>query len=181
MGNKLEEIMLLPEDPDPYADPHNVNDLPFPSANLVPARFSISNEGKISYMGRECFLRVWNALAGVRKDSQHRQAIYVYGGKGLGKSYILAALACLLVRQGARVVYLPDCRAMLLDPLIYLQTALIFAFLNSAIHLEDIQMRGCRITGRILRSIQVDWSAIFHRGSVECSGPRADGRRRGTR
>jgi len=139
MGNKLEEIMLLPEDPDHYADPRNVNDLPFPSANLVPARFSISKEGKISYMGRECFLRVWNALAGVRKDSQHRQAIYLYGGKGLGKSYILAALACLIVRQGARVVYLPDCRAMLLDPLVYFQTALIFAFLNSAGHLEDIQ------------------------------------------
>jgi hypothetical protein len=140
MVNKLQEIMLLPEDPDHYADPHNVDDLPFPSANLVPARFSISNEGRISYMGpRVCFLLVWNALAEVRKDSQHRQAIYVYGGKGLGKSYIFAALACLLVRQGARVVYLPDCRAMLLDTLVYLQTALVFAFLDSAGHLEDIQ------------------------------------------
>jgi len=139
MKNKHEEIRLLPEDPNHYADPHNVNDLPFPSANLVPARFSISKEGKISYMGRECFLQVWNALAGVTEDSQHRQAIYVYGGKGLGKSYIFAALACLLVRQGARVVYLPDCRAMLLDDLVYLKTALIFAFLDSAAHLEDIQ------------------------------------------
>ena len=47
---------------------------------------------------------------------------------GYGKSHILAALACLLIRKGERVVYIPDWRAMLRRPLTYLQHAFLMAF-----------------------------------------------------
>jgi DNA replication protein DnaC len=73
-------------------------------------------------MGRERFARSLKAFSIVQGNSFQRQAVYVYGGKGYGKSYILAALACLLVRTGTRVVYIPDCRAWLLNPLSYLRS-----------------------------------------------------------
>jgi hypothetical protein len=47
---------------------------------------------------------------------------------GYGKSHILAALACLLRRRGDRVIYLPDCRQMLVDPVLYGKSALLCAF-----------------------------------------------------
>jgi hypothetical protein len=58
----------------------------------------------------------------------HKRAIYVYGTMGYGKSHILAALACLLIRRGHRVLYFPDCRAACASWLGYLQRALLFAF-----------------------------------------------------
>jgi hypothetical protein len=52
--------------------------------------------------------------------------------RGYGKSPVLAALACPLVRKKERVVYLPDCRAMFQEPLEYLRNALLFAFADSS-------------------------------------------------
>ncbi len=131
MKELYERIHMLSEEPTKYSTPNEVIDLPFPSVNQIPPRFSLLDEGKISYMGRECFSQVWKAFRIVEDKPRQRQAIYLFGGKGLGKSHILAALACLLVRRGTQVVYLPDCRAWLFDPLRYLQNALVFAFVNS--------------------------------------------------
>jgi len=44
-------------------------------------------------------------------------SLYTYGTMGYGKSYTLSVLACLLYRQGERVVFIPDCRAMIVYPL----------------------------------------------------------------
>jgi hypothetical protein len=131
MKGLYERINMLSEEPTKYSAPNEVFNLPFPSVNEIPPRFSVLDERKISYMGRVCFSQVWEAYGIVESKPYQRQAIYVYGGKGIGKSYILAALACLLVRKGTRVVYLADCRAWLFDPLRYLRNALIFAFVNS--------------------------------------------------
>jgi hypothetical protein len=126
-----ERINMISEEPTKYSDPNEVFDLPFPSVNEIPPRFSLLAKREISYMGREPFSQVWKTFGIVESNPHQRQAIYVYGGKGLGKSYILAALACLLVRKGTQVVYLPDCRSWLFDPLRYLRNALVFAFINS--------------------------------------------------
>lgn len=108
MKELYERFDILSEEPTKYSAPNEVIDLPFPSVNEIPPHFSLLDESKISYMGRECFSLVWKI-----------------------NSHILAALACLLVRRGTQVVYLPDCRAWLFDPLRYLQNALVFAFVNS--------------------------------------------------
>ncbi|KAF8431713.1 hypothetical protein BGX38DRAFT_1177614 [Terfezia claveryi] len=52
---------------------------------------------------------------------------YLHGTQGSGKSHILAALTCLLMKKGHRVVYIPDCRALILDLFRYLQFSLILA------------------------------------------------------
>lgn len=66
----------------------------------------------------------WKAWSTIKDQVRRRRAIYIYGSMGYGKSHILAALACLLIRTGHRIVYLPDCRAMLGEPLSYVQRAL---------------------------------------------------------
>jgi len=131
MEKLYKQIHMLSEEPTKYSDPNEVFDLPFPSVNEIPLRFSPLNEGRFSYMGRECFDRVFEAFSLIQGNSLQRQAVYIYGGKGFGKSHILAALACLLVRTGTQVVYIPDCHACLLDPRSYLIKAIAFAFVNS--------------------------------------------------
>jgi len=131
MKELYERIDMLSEEPTKYSAPNEIIDLPFPSVNEIPPRFSLLDERKISYMGRECFSQIWKTFEIVANNPHQRQAIYLFGGEGLGKSHILAALACLLVRKGTQVVYLPDCRAWLFDPLRYLKNALVFAFVNS--------------------------------------------------
>jgi energy-coupling factor transporter ATP-binding protein EcfA2 len=127
-----DSIQKLSEDPADYADPSRAVSLPFPSTNEVPPRFNLSGDGLFSYIGREMFTIVWETWLKIKADTRHRQAIYVYGTNGYGKSHILAALACLLIRKKEKVVYLPDCRAMLQEPLEYLRNALLFAFANSS-------------------------------------------------
>lgn len=121
-----ERLSKINNDPGEYSDPRTVTQLPFPSLNAIPSRFSI-NGNTFSYMGREKFADIWSTWLEVKDDKQRRRAIYVYGTRGYGKSHMLAALACLLARQGEQVVYLPDCFAMLRNPLKYLQVALSFA------------------------------------------------------
>ena len=130
LAELYESIEKLSDNPVDYADPSQAIPLPFPSKNVVPPRFDLSGDGLFSYIGREKFTIIWETWLKIKADTRHRQAIYVYGTKGYGKSHILAALACLLVRKKELVVYLPDCCAMLREPLKYLRNALLFAFVG---------------------------------------------------
>jgi hypothetical protein len=62
---------------------------------------------------------------------------------GYGKSHILAALTCLLYRQGKRVLFVPDCRAMLANPLIYIRYALLCTFAIPSLKEERQRIRDC--------------------------------------
>jgi hypothetical protein len=119
-------IYKLSEDPADYADSSRAILLPFPSNNVVPARFHLSGDGWLIFIHwARKFTTVWEAWLTIKANTRYRQAISdVYGTDGYGKFHILAALACLLVRQKETVVYLPDCRAMLREPLEYLRNAL---------------------------------------------------------
>jgi hypothetical protein len=124
-------IKDISDDPKVYSDPSRVSELPFPSTNQIPPCFTVSENRKVSYMGREAFTKVWDKWRVIEPKTGQRQAIYVYGSRGYGKSHILAALACLLVRLGKQVVYIPDCCRMLRAPFAYLQAAFLFAFADS--------------------------------------------------
>ena len=99
----LQQLSKIKEDLKEYSDPNIVTQLPFPSVTPVPSCFGI-NRNTFSYMGREMFSQIWSTWLAVKDDDQRYRAIYVYGTQGYGKSYMLAALACLLARQGERVV-----------------------------------------------------------------------------
>ena len=79
----------------------------------------------------------------IKETPWYRQSLYLYGSRGYGKSHILLALACLLVRYGHRVVYLPDCRAMLRAPVSYLRNALLFAFADLASSMYRARVHHC--------------------------------------
>lgn len=94
-------------------------------------------------MGRVCFDTIWKKFLSIKETPWYRQSLYLYGSKGYGKSHILLALACLLVRYGHHVVYLPDCRAMLRAPVPYLRKALLFAFADRASSMYCARIRHC--------------------------------------
>jgi hypothetical protein len=78
-------------------------------------------------MGRRRFLQLWQHVLSLNLGAGPSD-LYVRGTMGYGKSHILAALACLLRRQGNCVIYMPDCRQMLVNPVLYIKSALLCAF-----------------------------------------------------
>lgn len=93
----------------------------------VPSdRFSLDIQDRFRFYGRLQFREIYTAA----KSLAYRgcRMYYLHGTLGSGKSHILAALTCLLLKEGHRVVYLPDCRALLRHVFGYLQCALVLAY-----------------------------------------------------
>ena len=61
-------------------------------------------------------------------DRKKSNTTFIYGTIGWGKSHLLAAMVCLLMRKGRKVVYLPDCKEMLHKPVEYFRAALLLTF-----------------------------------------------------
>ena len=78
-------------------------------------------------MGRERFAELLERLWDIQRRHD-RSALWVYGTKGYGKSHLLAALVCFLSARKEKVVYIPDCREYVQDPVRYLQMAMLFAW-----------------------------------------------------
>jgi hypothetical protein len=137
---KFTTIGQLPDDADQLPDavvqlsnPAFHTKLPFPFVGAaVPGRFNIGSDSGANwfYTGRKKFVELLDGLRDVR-DSLDRSALWVYGTKGYGKSHLLAALACYLTAQGERVVYIPDCRECLKDPVPYVRAAMLFAWADN--------------------------------------------------
>ena len=53
---------------------------------------------------------------------------YLHDTHGYGKSYLLAALVVFLIRQGYKIVYLPDCRKLVRGFCWYLKKALVLTY-----------------------------------------------------
>jgi hypothetical protein len=111
-----------------FSNPAFSSKLLFPFVGpVVPTRFSLDNEEKWFYMGREKFIELRNNLTD-KKWRRNRSALWLYGTKGYGKSHLLAALIYYLSATKARVVYIPDCRECLKEPIPYIQVAMLFAW-----------------------------------------------------
>jgi len=100
--------------------------LPFPFLHLVPARFKLDDKRCFEFYGRSKFRELYEAAHSMNCDQNPRY--FFHGTLGAGKSHLLAALACLLMREGKIVVYVPDCSELLGNPLEYFRTALEFAY-----------------------------------------------------
>ena len=71
----------------------------------------------------------------------NRSALWVYGTRGYGKSHLLAALVYYLSAGKERVVYIPDCRECLKDPIPYFQAAMLFSWADD----NDMQKEIIRL------------------------------------
>ncbi|KAM6502225.1 hypothetical protein JOM56_002202 [Amanita muscaria] len=110
--------------------------LPFPSLLSMPTqRFEqkeINGIDHFEYMGRSHFHELQERVKN-RNFLRGSESLYLYGTSGSGKSHLLAALVYHLVRKGERVIYIPDCSVLYLDPAQVIWTALNFAFYDSAV------------------------------------------------
>src|SRR5438045_1959362 len=108
--------------------------LPFPFVgDATPNRFDVDNkteEKSWFYMGREKFAELIREFEHIRSDSGWT-ALIVYGTRGYGKSHLLAALVCYLAAREEKVVYIPDCREFLDDPVPYMRAAMLFAWTDN--------------------------------------------------
>jgi len=130
-----EAIKAVPSDLD-LSNPSTFTTLPFPSLLPMPSqRFEsrhVDDMDHFEYMGRDLFCELQNRIQDV-SFLEEFESLYLYGTAGTGKSHLLAALAYNLVREGNRVVYIPDCSTLLLAPAETMWMALNFAFYDSAV------------------------------------------------
>ena len=116
--------------------------LPFPSIQgMFPMNQSnMSGNRDWKYIQRVKFQEL---LDGVRESIAKPYAgLWLYGTTGYGKSHLLAALVCYLVATGFRVVYIPDCRACLLNPFEYVRDAMSLCWAGSpALQLAVMALR----------------------------------------
>ena len=110
-----------------YCDPRKLLKLPFLFLGPRPIGcFKFDRQGHFLYYGRQRFRQLYDIAIQMRVDG--RCLYFLHGSLGVGKSHLLAALACALTKAGKRVVYLPDCWEMLKCPFMYLRSALKLAF-----------------------------------------------------
>ena len=111
---------------------------PFPSSTRPGDRFVLKEDGSFLYMGRSKFKDIYKDVTNLSSVALPR--INVYGGRGLGKSHLLASAVVLLIKQGKRVVYLPQARDWATnDAEDYLRTALYLGFADSAELLAEME------------------------------------------
>ena len=133
-------IKSIPDTVD-FSDPSTFVELPFPSPLPAPTRrFQTSKRDGVPhfrYMGRTKFAELKNYTKG-EAFVDGTEDIYLYGSSGSGKSHILAALVFQLIREGKRVLYVPDCRDLLSNFHKTIQAALLCAFYDDAESLAAI-------------------------------------------
>jgi hypothetical protein len=133
----MANIMKLPSNENDYSDPKSYISLPFPYPDKKPIdRFDIDNDGFFTFMGRKEFINVLKTIYGFRPNGYMK--LLVYGTVGYGKSHILSAITCFLLRTGNRVVYLPDCRQLAMDPVDYVKSALFLAYHDDDKRINEI-------------------------------------------
>ncbi|RUS27583.1 hypothetical protein BC938DRAFT_483040, partial [Jimgerdemannia flammicorona] len=127
-----------PVNAEEYSNPTNILRLPFPFTGFEKPtdRFAI-NDGSFEYMGREEFAQVLREIENLNCGDGYTK-LFIFGSIGYGKSHILAAMVCLLLQQGKRVVFLPDCRAMVRGFPEYLQASLLLTFADSVYYQKKI-------------------------------------------
>jgi IstB-like ATP binding protein len=115
--------------------------LPFPSLDPAPLqRFETTEEkgiGYFRYMGRSKFTEL-NDYIKRSTFVRGQEDLYLYGSSGSGKSHILAAMVCQLIREGKRVVYIPNCCDLLKDVEKTIRVALYCAFYDDPTSLQTI-------------------------------------------
>jgi hypothetical protein len=90
-------------------------------------RFTLDDEHCFDYMGRTKFTEIYEEV--VSMETRHRNTEFsLQGIVGYGKSYIMAALAVLLMRLGKRVVYIPHCGIMATNLLKQAISALLLSY-----------------------------------------------------
>ncbi|CAG8556996.1 5414_t:CDS:2 [Paraglomus brasilianum] len=133
------DIKKLDGHPAVYSNPQNFLSLPFPypGSKKPIDRFSINEDGFFTFMGRKEFSNVLDKINEFKANTGYME-MFIYGTVGYGKSHILTAIACFLLRSGRRVVYLPDCRKLAVSPVNYIKSALFLTYVDDDAKISEI-------------------------------------------
>ncbi|CAG8699468.1 3244_t:CDS:2, partial [Acaulospora morrowiae] len=135
----MADIKKLDGNPAVYSNPQNFLSLPFPypGSKRPIDRFTISDDGFFTFMGRKKFSDVLDKIIEFKAKTGYMK-MFIYGTVGYGKSHILTAIACFLLRSERRVVYLPDCRELAVNPLSYIKSALFLTYADDDAKISEI-------------------------------------------
>lgn len=86
-----------------FSDPKNHFEIPYPVVDPDESRFNLNRKIKFHFIGRTAFKNIYDDMWSERLTRRY------HGTEGYGKSYILAGIVSLLLVNGLRVVYVPDC------------------------------------------------------------------------
>ncbi|RGB24114.1 hypothetical protein C1646_633179 [Rhizophagus diaphanus] len=152
--------MELSENPEAYSNPKKFLPLPFPflGERKPVERFFINDDDKFIYMGRKAFINVLNTINELKRGRSYMDC-FIYGTIGYGKSYILATIACFLLRTGKRVVYLPDCHELAKKPENYIKLALFLAYADNIEKINEIS--ACKTTDDIVAFCELSEPLYF--------------------
>ena len=129
-SNSLDPANRLPGAIEKLSDPAAKYTLAFPFVGFDQSdRFKVV-QGNWPYVGRTKFKELVQELREVRQSEVYSH-VWLYGTQGYGKSHLLAALVCYLVAQDERVIYIPDCRTLLQNPVKYVRNAMLFAWADN--------------------------------------------------
>ena len=92
-------------------------------------------------------------------NPKQQRRLHLHGTLGAGKSHLLAALVCLLKKQGTIVVYLPDCYELLMaePPCLYVLTALFMAFHNDMHLAKEISNLAQGVLAKDYNYVRLEW------------------------
>jgi len=137
-----------------FSNPKTYITLPFPSTLLVSRFDSLSAADTFQtfkYMGRSGF-------GDIEKEAENPHflrglySLYLNGPSSIGKSYMLAALVCRLIRKGKYVLYIPDCSILLEHAEESLRCALQLAFHHDRVLCS--QLSDAHLTDDLFRIVQ---------------------------
>ncbi|KAI5783170.1 hypothetical protein DFH27DRAFT_276400 [Peziza echinospora] len=117
--------MALPLEPEQYFDEMALPFLGSPNS-VQRLGMDVSKDGTFVYYGRSKLQVIYQVAMEMRVYGLIKY--FLCGPLGIGKSHLIAALPCLLIRSGKKVAFLPDCRALVKAPLHCLLFALQFTF-----------------------------------------------------
>ena len=144
-----------------FSNPAFKAKLPFPFVQTVPERFDIDDgddEQNWFYMGQEKFAELKKSFDYIRHAGGH-DALTVYGTRGYGQSHLLAALVCHLAAGEDKVVFIPDCRVFMEDPILYTIAAMLFAWAGDEKKQQEIMELNDE--GEIYRFLRSERGVIF--------------------
>ncbi|KAF8534159.1 hypothetical protein BDD12DRAFT_984017 [Trichophaea hybrida] len=121
-----------------YSDSSLTMYLPFlgPSDHMSN-RFIYNGDNEFRFRGRQPFKKLAELALSLEPAKGH-QFLFLHGTLGVGKSHLMAALACYLTRRGKRVTFLPDCVALLKGPFSGVREALTIAFSDEPLLVNEI-------------------------------------------
>ncbi|KAK6344197.1 hypothetical protein TWF696_007838 [Orbilia brochopaga] len=132
-----QRLQSIPADVESYSDPNRRTRIPFAyPGNIRHPTFDIdTRDFTFEFMGREEFSRIFSEIETLINGSGGKH-YFINATYGWGKSYVLAALAALLLKQGKSVVYISHCAEFIIRGLDYLRTCFFMAY---ARHEKDLQ------------------------------------------